>query len=66
MSLVKDTSIRTYMRNERTLFFTLAETLAGIGWLYCVLDGQHLIGGLILFIGLAVEHVIQGRMLKHG
>ena len=64
MSLVKSTSIWTYMGNVRTLAFTLAETLAGVGWLYYVLDGQQFMGGLILFIGLAVEHVIQGGTLK--
>ena len=64
MSLVKSTSIWTYMRNGRTLTFTLAETLAGSLWLYYVLEGQHFTGGLILFVGLAVEHVIQGGSLK--
>jgi len=64
MSLVKSTSIWTYMGNGRTLIFTLAETLGAGAWLYCVLDGQQFLGGLILFIGLSVEHVIQGGTLK--
>lgn len=64
MSLVKGTSIWSYIGNTRTLIFTVAETLGGIGWLYYVLDGQHLIAGLILFIALSIEHVIQGGTLK--
>ena len=50
--------------NSSTLIFTACETLAGVGWLYYVLDGQLFIGGLILFIGLSIEHVIQGGSLK--
>ncbi len=64
MSLVKNTSIWTNMCSIRTLIFTSCETLAGVGWLYYVLDGQHFIGGFNLFIWLSIEHVIQGGTLK--
>ena len=64
MSLVKSTSIWAYMGDARTLVFTLAETLGAVGWLYYVLDAQQFVGGLILLIGLSVEHVIQGGTLK--
>lgn len=64
MSLVKNTSVWTYVGNARTWAFTMAETLGAVGWLYYVSAEQQFIGGLVLLVGLAVEHVIQGGTLK--
>jgi len=46
------------------LFFTAMAVLGAIVWLYFVRNGQPVVGAVVLFVGLAIEHVIEGATLK--
>ena len=59
-----NTRVLFYLKNKKTIFFTVMEVLGAVGWLYYVRQGQPMIGGGILFLGLSIEHIIQGSALK--
>ncbi len=40
------------------------EVLGAIVWLYFVRNGQPVVSAVLIFIGLAIEHVIEGTSLK--
>lgn len=64
LAAVKRVSVRRFFTDPATLFFTAMEVLGGIGWLYFVRNGQPVVGAVVLFVGLAIEHVIEGATLK--
>ena len=51
-----------YITDPRTIVFSALEGVAAFFWLFYVRD-HALIGAAILFIGLTVEHIIQGSLL---
>lgn len=64
MSLVKKTRPLSYLGDYKTIFYTVMEAGGAIGWLYMVRCDEPLWGGLILLVGLSIEHVLQGSQLK--
>jgi len=46
------------------LKITLLEAFGGIAWLALVRHEQPQLGGLILLVGLSIEHVVQGAKIK--
>lgn len=64
MSLVKRTGPFAWMKNGKTIFFTVMEVLGGVGWLYYVRHDNPWLGALFLIVGLSIEHVLQGSQLK--
>jgi hypothetical protein len=64
MASLKQTKLFMYVGNPRTLLFTLMEVFGAILWLHFVRASQPIWGGTALLIGLSVEHVVQGIMLK--
>ena len=64
MSFVKKKGLFHYMLDGRTLFFTFMEVLGAVVWLYLWDNGEPVWGMVALFIGLSIEHVLQGGQLK--
>ncbi len=56
----------SFVTNTATLFFTAMEVLGAIVWLYFVRNGQPVVGAVVIFVGLAIEHVIEGASLDTG
>jgi len=64
MGAVKNRSPLVYARNARTLLFSVMEAIGGAGWLWLHDGGQPVGGAAVLLVGLSIEHVVQGRLLK--
>ena len=64
LGLVKKMNPLSFVTDPATLFFTAMEVLGGIAWLYFVRQEQALLGGVLLFIGLSIEHIVEGASLK--
>lgn len=64
LGLVKQIKWTFFFTHAPTLFFTAMEVLAAVGWLVLVDRGQMFWGGVVLFVGLAIEHIIEGATLK--
>ena len=64
MGLVKRKSLWIYARTFKTNLFTFMEVIGAAGWLYFHEQGQPGLAAASLFVGLSVEHIIQGSSLK--
>jgi len=64
LGLVKKKNPLSFLTHPPTLFFTAMEVLGAIVWLHFVRNDQAMLGGALLFIGLAIEHIIEGGALK--
>jgi hypothetical protein len=64
MAVVRRVPVFTFALSVRTAFFSLMEAAAGFGWIYFWDSGHHVWGGVMLAIGLTVEHLVQGGQLK--
>jgi hypothetical protein len=64
LALIARRPIREYIPSANALLITLLEGIGGISWLWLVRHGQPQVGGLILLIGLSIEHVVQGQRIK--
>ncbi|MDQ6633513.1 MAG: hypothetical protein M3Z10_02015 [Gemmatimonadota bacterium] len=64
MGAVRNQNPLIFAVKGRTLFFSLMETVAGAGWLALAARGHPTLGALVLLVGLTVEHIIQGGLLK--
>ncbi|MEE9238868.1 MAG: hypothetical protein V3U58_04825 [Thermodesulfobacteriota bacterium] len=64
LGLVKRVSPLSFVTNPATLFFTAMEVFPPLAWLYFVRNEQVVLGGAVLLIGLAIEHIIEGATLK--
>ena len=53
-----------YVPTWNALKITLLEAGAGIGWFWLFRHEQAQLGGLVLFTGLIIEHVVQGNKIK--
>jgi hypothetical protein len=64
MAALKNKKPFAYVGDPRTIFFTLMEVGGAVAWLYFMRDGQPVLGGICLLVGLSIEHVLQGSQLK--
>ena len=64
LALIARRPISEYIPSANALLITLLEGIGGISWLWLVRHGQPQVGGLILLIGLSIEHVVQGQRIK--
>ncbi len=64
LALVKRVSPLSFVTKPATLFFTAMEVFPPLAWLYFVRNEQVVLGGAVLLIGLAIEHIIEGATLK--
>jgi hypothetical protein len=64
MGAVKNRNPLTYARNASTLTFSIMEAVGGAGWLWLYGMGHPTLGATVLLVGLSIEHVVQGRLLK--
>ncbi len=64
LGLLSRTSWLEFVVSRQATAITVLETLGGVAWLYFVRQGQPQLGGLMLLIGLTIEHVIQGDAIK--
>jgi len=64
LALIARRPISDYIPSANALLITVLEGVGGIAWLWLVRHGQPQLGGLILLIGLSIEHVVQGQRIK--
>ncbi len=64
LGLVKKKNPLSFLAKPTTLSFTAMEVVGAIVWLQLVRSDQALLGGALLFLGLAIEHIIEGGSLK--
>ncbi len=64
LGLIAQRPMREYIPSLNALYITLLEGIGGIAWLWLVRHGQPQVGGLILLIGLTIEHVVEGQAIK--
>lgn len=64
LGLVKKVSPLSLATKPATLFFIAMEVFPPITWLYFVRNEEVMLGGAILLLGLAIEHIIEGATLK--
>jgi hypothetical protein len=64
MGAVKRQSPLVYVVNTRTIFFSIMEAAGATGWLALRGADQAILGALCLLVGLTVEHIVQGSLLK--
>lgn len=55
-----------HVTDPLTIVFSVLEGVVAWFWLYLVRNDYTLWGALVLFVGLAVEHIIQGSMIDMG
>ncbi|WP_442505849.1 di-heme-cytochrome C peroxidase [Novipirellula sp. SH528] len=64
LGLLSQTSWLKFVASRQATVITVLETLGGVAWLYLVRHDQAQLGGMMLLIGLTIEHVIQGDAIK--
>jgi hypothetical protein len=64
LGLIAHRPIGDYIPTWNALKITLFETIGGIIWISLVRHGQPQLGGLMILIGLSIEHVVQGAKIK--
>jgi hypothetical protein len=64
MAALKNTKPWAYLGNRSTIFFTFMEVIGAVAWLAFVRNGQPVLGGICLLVGLSIEHVLQGSDLR--
>lgn len=64
LGLIAHRPIGDYIPTWNALKITLLEAVGGIAWIWLVRHGQPQIGGLLLLVGLSIEHVVQGAKIK--
>lgn len=64
LGLIAHRPIGDYIPTWNALKITLLETVGGVAWIWLVRHEQPQLGGLLLLIGLSIEHVVQGAKIK--
>lgn len=64
MGALKGRKPWAFLGNPSTIFFTFMEVGGAVAWLIFVRNGQPLLGGICLLVGLSIEHVLQGSDLR--
>lgn len=64
LGLIAHRPIGEYIPTWNALKITLLEAGGGIAWVWLVQHEQPQLGGLIMLLGLTVEHVVQGNKIK--
>lgn len=64
LALLKQMPFKTFLTDFTAHFITVIEAGGGTAMVYFVLAGQPMLGGAIMLACLAVEHVVQGGMIK--
>jgi len=64
LGLIAHRPIGDYIPTWNAMKITLLEAFGGIAWLALVRHEQPQLGGLILLVGLSVEHVVQGARIR--
>ncbi|MGP0068416.1 MAG: peroxidase family protein [Isosphaeraceae bacterium] len=64
LALLNAKRIRDYILNPTTIFITALECGGGISMLYLFQQGLRWPAGIIMFVALAIEHVVQGSLIK--
>lgn len=64
LALLMQKPFKTFLTDYTAHFITVIEAGGGTAMVYFVLAGQPWLGGAIMFACLAVEHVVQGGMIK--
>ncbi|MBC8100851.1 MAG: hypothetical protein H7Y11_15535, partial [Armatimonadetes bacterium] len=64
LAILRKRPITFYLKDPQTLLFTVVEGVGGTLWLVAIDAGNPLLGALILFSALSLEHIIQGSALK--
>lgn len=63
MAGVRGEPLAEILVRPRTLLFSFVEAAGGVAWLALANAGHPWLGALALFVGLSLEHVVQGREL---
>jgi hypothetical protein len=64
LGLLSESDWKKFVFSRSATMITLLEALGGLAWLYLVRHGQPQLGGLLLLLGLTIEHVVQGNAIK--
>ena len=64
MGAVKRHNPLKYAVAPRTLLFSVMEAAGGTGWLWLHSMGRPWLGAAVLLVGLTMEHLVQGGLLK--
>jgi hypothetical protein len=64
LGLIAHRPIKDYIPTWNALKITLLEAGGGIAWIWLVRNQQAQVGGLLLLLGLTIEHVVQGNKIK--
>lgn len=64
LGLIAQRPISEYIPTWNALKITLLEAGGGIAWLWLARHQQPQVGGLIMLLGLTIEHVVQGNKIK--
>ncbi|WP_068139242.1 hypothetical protein [Roseimaritima ulvae] len=64
LGLLAQTSWKNFIFSRSATMITLLEAGGGLAWLYLVRHGQPQLGGLMILLGLTIEHVVQGGAIK--
>ena len=64
LALLKQKPFKMFLTDFTAHFITVIEAGGGTAMVYFVLAGQPMLGGAIMLACLAVEHVVQGGMIK--
>ena len=64
LALIAHRKITDYIPTWNALKITLLEAGGGLAWIWFVRNGQPQLGGLLMLVGLTIEHVVQGNKIK--
>lgn len=64
LGLLAESDWKKFVFSRSATVITVLEALGGLAWLYLVRHTQPQLGGLMILLGLTIEHVVQGNAIK--